>query len=752
MFALLAHLVLALALVLSPGLALADVGPTPIYSSLDELEGKTFAYVNGSVYYLKVQAVIPNTEEAFYPSIADCVAAVRAGKADAAVQLSFGLQLVENRSDGELALVPGDIAEVEECFFFSHGNPLRDKVDAQIQKFTDDGTIERLREKWVGADEAAKVLPAQDWDAPNGTLRFATPGVLEPYSYVGNGSEVRGFDVDLALLIARELGYHLDISVVPMDSIFAGVEAGKIDFAGTATATPERAQSVDFSMKVMPDHVAAIVRADTSAAVALDAGAVPEYTTVEELAGKTIATQTGSTLGDLLVDMTGVDVNFNYYNQVADEIEAVKGGKVDAFVEDGPVCRLAVAQNPELTILPAEIAQEDFGMMFVKGNPLCDEFSRVIDEFRADGTLDRLEEKWCGANEDEKVLPDGKWDAPKGTLRCATMGTLIPMAYLKDGELAGYDVELAMLIAKELGYGIEFIEGDSSSVLGNVSSGKADFAACGLTINDERKVSYDFTSPTYYGSVTLVVRNVAHDAPVPETGLMARLASSFRRTFIDEDRWLLILQGLCNTIVISVCAGTLGILLGYLCVLARRSEKPWVSKLVDVYQAIMSGVPLVVILMFFYYVVFGALDIPGVLVAIIAFTLSFGSTAGSTMWTAVSSLDGIQEETGMALGFRRQGTFHYIVFPQAASVFMPQLAGQFVGMVKETAIVGYIAVLDLTRASDLIRSRTMDAFFPLLATALIYFVFCRLLAWALGKLVKRFDQGQRPQTVEGVDL
>jgi polar amino acid transport system substrate-binding protein len=233
---------------------------------------------------------------------------------------------------------------------------------------------------------------------------------------------------------------------------------------------------------------------------------------------------------------------------------------------------------------------------------------------------------------------------------------------------------------------------------------------------------------------------------------MAQLASSFRRTFIDEDRWLLILQGLCNTIVISVCAGTLGILLGYLCVLARRSEKPWVSKLVDVYQAIMSGVPLVVILMFFYYVVFGALDIPGVLVAIIAFTLSFGSTAGSTMWTAVSSLDDIQEETGMALGFRRQGTFHHIIFPQAASVFMPQLAGQFVGMVKETAIVGYIAVLDLTRASDLIRSRTMDAFFPLLATALIYFVFCRLLAWALGKLVKRFDQGQRPQTVEGVDL
>jgi polar amino acid transport system substrate-binding protein len=118
----------------------------------------------------------------------------------------------------------------------------------------------------------------------------------------------------------------------------------------------------------------------------------------------------------------------------------------------------------------------------------------------------------------------------------------------------------------------------------------------------------------------------------------------------------------------------------------------------------------------------------------------------------VSSLDNIQEETGMALGFTRAETFRNILFPQAATVFMPQLAGQFVSMVKETSVVGYIAVLDLTRASDLIRSRTMDAFFPLISTAIIYFIFCRILAKVLNALVKRMDMSQRPKTVEGVEL
>ena len=136
--------------------------------------------------------------------------------------------------------------------------------------------------------------------------------------------------------------------------------------------------------------------------------------------------------------------------------------------------------------------------------------------------------------------------------------------------------------------------------------------------------------------------------------------------------------------------------------------------------------------------------------AVIAFTLSFGATAGSTMWTSISSVDSIQEECGLALSYTPWEVFRKIIFPLARRQFTPQLLGQFVSLVKETAVVGYIAVQDLTRASDVVRSRTMEAFFPLIATAIIYFLFCRLLTWALNKLAKRFDINNRPRKIEGV--
>ena len=493
--------VMMLVLTFAPALAYADE-PTPEYQKLDELTGKRFAYVNGSVYNQAVQKKIEGTSEEFYPSLSECVAAVEAGKDDAAVQLSYCCQLAVNRRPGTVALLPEPVADVSEGFFFPHGSALTAKFNEIIKRFSEDGTLKKLEDKWVAADESGKTLPEQDWAAPNGTLKFATSGVIEPFSYVGQGGQPKGYDVELALLIARELGYHLEISTIPMDSIFAAVDTGKADFGGTLTNTPERAAVCDFSDAVMPTTISVIVKSKES----------------------------------------------------------------------------------------------------------------------------------------------------------------------------------------------------SSS-----------------------------------------------------TGFFEAIANSFHKTFIEEDRWMLILSGLGVTVLISVCAGALGLLLGYGTVLARRSGKRWVGRLVNGYQALLGRIPIVVVLMLLYYVVFGSIDIAGEIVAIIAFTLAFGATAGSTMWTGVKSIDPIQEETGLALGYTRRQVFYKIIFPQARQQFTPQLMGQFVSLVKDTAIVGYIAVQDLTRASDLIRARTMDAFFPLISTAIIYFLICLLLAWVLNKIARRIDNASRPREIKGVE-
>ena len=148
--------------------------PQPIYQTLEELEGKRFAYVNGSVYNIRVQERLQNTTEHFYPSLAECVAAVEADKADAAVQLSYCCQLAVNRRPGTVALLPEPIADVSEGFFFKRGSELTDQFNKIIDKFSEDGTLAELEKKWVAADESGKTLPEQDWDAPNGTLSFAT--------------------------------------------------------------------------------------------------------------------------------------------------------------------------------------------------------------------------------------------------------------------------------------------------------------------------------------------------------------------------------------------------------------------------------------------------------------------------------------------------------------------------------------------------------------------------------------------------
>jgi polar amino acid transport system substrate-binding protein len=137
-------------------------------------------------------------------------------------------------------------------------------------------------------------------------------------------------------------------------------------------------------------------------------------------------------------------------------------------------------------------------------------------------------------------------------------------------------------------------------------------------------------------------------------------------------------------------------------------------------------------------------------VATIVVTRSVGASAGSIMWNAVRAVDPGQREGSLALGFTERETFYQVVLPTAARRFLPLLSGQMVSLVKETSVVGYISVIDLTRATDLIRSRTMEAFFPLIVSAAIYFALCCAVAAILNVIIKRTDLNHRPREIKGV--
>ena len=221
--------------------------------------------------------------------------------------------------------------------------------------------------------------------------------------------------------------------------------------------------------------------------------------------------------------------------------------------------------------------------------------------------------------------------------------------------------------------------------------------------------------------------------------MFSNVAESFSNNLIVEDRYRMILDGLQVTLLITLFAAVLGTILGGLVCWMRMSRRRWLQQTARVYIDLMRGTPVLVLLMLMYYVVMAPVDATGIVVAIVTFAMNTAAYISEMLRTTIQGIDRGQSEAGLALGFTPRQTFLKIVLPQVVRAVMPVYQGEIVSLLKGTSIVGYIAVADMTRASDLIRSRTFDAFFPLIVTAIIYFV----MAWLIGLLLQSLVQRQR---------
>ena len=207
------------------------------------------------------------------------------------------------------------------------------------------------------------------------------------------------------------------------------------------------------------------------------------------------------------------------------------------------------------------------------------------------------------------------------------------------------------------------------------------------------------------------------------------LGERIHMNLIKENRIKLIWDGLVETVKITFFAILLGTILGIGVCACRRSKRRWVRGLADLYGDFINGIPTLVLLLILFYVVFANSGMSATLVAIVAFAMCFASSAGNIFDTSISAVPKGQTEAGLSLGFTPFKTFMGIVFPQALRKGLPLYTGECISLLKNTSIVGYIAIADLTRASDLIRSRTFDALIPLLVITIIYFI----LAWLIRK-------------------
>ena len=714
-----------------------------VYAEVDlsALPGKNIGVQTGTTFDQIVLEAIPDAKISYFNTNSDLAAALETHKIDAFPCDEPVLRLMMAEND-RLEILDRRLDNFEFAFVqpkTAAGEKLTGELNAWIRSMKASGELGEILRKWTDGPESEKTIPDyHSFPAENGTLKMVTEGAYAPMAYF-RGNEIVGMEIDLAARFCQDNGYGLTVESLNFDGILPTIQAGKADFAAAGISiTEERRESVYFSDPYYTGGtVLAVLKTQT-------APTNDSYTSVEELRQKRIGIQTGTNF-DLLIRNAFPDAKPSYYNNQSDLLAALTAGNIDAFPSDEPVIRYIINQGyAGITYIPEYIDSFDFAYCFSKtddGERLCAEFSEFISSLQADGMLSELKEKWFGADETGKQIPDYRtFPAPKGTLIMATDGDYPPFEYVRNGEVVGYDVDIAAQFCEAYGYGLQVQIMNMDAVLPAVQSGKCDFVGSALTITPERAESVLFSTPNYSGGVVLVVRSNTGNQ---ESTFWSGIKSSFDKTFIREKRWSLFLEGITNTLLITVLSLLCGTALGFGVFMLCRNGNRIANGITRFSMWLVQGTPMVVLLMILFYIVFGKAAISGVLVAVIGFTLTFGASVFGLLKMGVGAVDSGQYEAAYALGYPNRRTFFTIILPQALPHVLPAYKGEIVSLIKATAIVGYIAVQDLTKIGDIVRSRTYEAFFPLIAVTVIYFVLEALLGFVISRIGLSLDPRRR---------
>ena len=470
---------------------------------------------------------------------------------------------------------------------------------------------------------------------------------------------------------------------------------------------------------------------------------------VDDLEGAKIGVQIG-TVGDTYAsDYEGDDAGTEVarYNKGADAVQALKQNKIDCVIIDEQPALAFVDKNPELKILDEEFTNEDYAICVAKGNDeLLDKINGALDELKQDGTLESIINNYIGVDagktpyvSSDDVIRDN------GTLTMATNAAFPPYEYYENGTIVGIDADMAQAISDKLGMNLVISDMEFDSIIAAVQSGKADFGAAGLTVTEDRLKNINF-SEAYTTAKQVIIVNTGEGAN------QQSLVEKFKQVFIEKDRWQYIPKGLRNTLIITFFAGVIGIILGFLFAIIRvandrNDEKKLgirvLNAIVKVYLTIFRGTPMMVQLLIMYYVIFASVKANPIMTAVLAFGLNSGAYVAEAIRAGIMSVEIGQFEAGRSLGFTYGQTMIHIILPQAVKNALPAMCNEFIALLKESSIVGYIGLIDLTKAGDIIRSNTYEAFMPLIAVALVYLVIVMFLTFLVGRLERRLKKDAR---------
>ena len=460
--------------------------------------------------------------------------------------------------------------------------------------------------------------------------------------------------------------------------------------------------------------------------------------------GTRIAGLTGSELVDFPSRIYPDSVIQNY-NSFADTFLAIENEKADAAATYLSFLDMINENYDDLAVIPTPLVTVMCGFGTQKnaaGDAIKAEFNSFLLQLKESGEYQILNEKWNSMQPDDDAELHYSFTGEKGSLRICTPAGWFPMTYFSGEHLTGKFVELASMFCAQQGYTPIFECVDYSAEVAGLNSGTYDLMADSLYITEERLEKINITEPVTDDIIYIAVKTAPYTASGSKASLFVqRIVKGFKTNFIRENRWKMLLNGLKVTILLALLSGIFGTVLGSIICFMRMSKRTFPAAFARLYIKLIQGVPILVMLMVLYYIVFNNTGISAFAVCVLGFSLDFAAYASEIFRNGIEAVPAGQSRAAKALGFTPVQGFIKVVLPQALRHIVPVYSGQLVSMVKLTSVAGYISVLDMTKVSDIIRSRTLDAFFPLITTAVVYFLLSALLIRLMRLLSSRLGQG-----------
>ncbi|MCR4694061.1 MAG: ABC transporter substrate-binding protein/permease [Pseudobutyrivibrio sp.] len=467
---------------------------------------------------------------------------------------------------------------------------------------------------------------------------------------------------------------------------------------------------------------------------------------IDDLTGARIGVQLGTT-GDIYAsdyegDEAGTTVE--RYNKITDAVQALKQSKIDCVIADEQPAIASVENEQGLVILDEPFTEEEYAICIAKENTeLVEAMNGALAELKADGTIDGIISNYIGDSTKGKspyVSPeDVTYD--NGTLVVATNAAFKPYEFYEGDEIVGIDTDIITAIGDKIGMEVKIEDMEFDSIITAVSSGKADCGIAGMTVTEDRLKNINFTDSYVLTKQVIIATNGQ------AAGSKLSFSEKMYQNFAENGRYNYLITGLKNTLIIALLAVIFGVFIGFLVAIVRVTyDKTGNLKILNLlcklYVTIIRGTPMMVQLLIIYYVVFQAVSVSKILVAVIAFAINSGAYVAEIMRGGIMAVDAGQMEAGRSLGLTYKQTMTAIILPQAIKTVLPSLANEFISLIKETSICGYIGLVDLTRGGDIIRSQTYEAFIPLVAVAFIYLAIVEVLTLCVNKWEKSLRKSE----------